>query len=226
VDAYKAKEPWKNFKATVPLGNYYDFTINVGNNGKVNYDSQAITGSSNTFYVEEGANAELAITPDENYQIAMLTVNGVDAMAQLNNGVLTISNITANTTVAVTFEAIPMPQCSTPTIAMKDGKVHFECETEGVEFNYEILPNGALSGKGNDLYITPSYTIKVYASKDGYQDSDTATLVISGSGLKGDVNNNGGIDIGDAVTIVNFLVGKTATLSRGTGVTEDIKEPQ
>ena len=76
------------------------------------------------------------------------------------------------------------------------------------------------------MTFSPKTTVSVYASKDGYQDSDTATLVISGSGLKGDVNNNGGIDIGDAVTIVNFLVGKTATLSRGTGVTEDMKEPQ
>jgi hypothetical protein len=107
IDSYTNTEPWKNFKNIIPLGNYYDFTINVGNNGKVNYDSQTITGSSNTFYVGEGSNAELTITPDENYQIATLTVNGVDAMAQLNNGVLTISNITANTTVAVTFEAIP-----------------------------------------------------------------------------------------------------------------------
>ena len=106
VDTYKAADPWKNFKEIIPLGNYYDFTINVGNNGKVEYNSQAITGNSNTFYVEEGANAELTITPDENYQIATLTVNGVDAKAQLNNGILTISNITANTTVTVTFEAI------------------------------------------------------------------------------------------------------------------------
>jgi hypothetical protein len=44
--------------------------------------------------------------------------------------------------------------------------------------------------------------------------------------ILGDVSGNGGVDIGDAVTIVNFLVGKTATLSRGTGVTENMKEPQ
>ena len=107
VNAYKVADPWKNFKNTVPLGNYYEFTINVGNNGKVEYNSQVITGSSNTFYVGEGANASLTIIPDNGYQIATLTVNGVDAMGQLNNDVLTISNVTANTTVAVTFEAIP-----------------------------------------------------------------------------------------------------------------------
>ena len=66
----------------------------------------------------------------------------------------------------------------------------------------------------------------VYASKNGYRNSDAATLDISVSGLKGDVNNNGGIDIGDAVTIVNFLVGKTSSLSRTIGVEQDEREPQ
>ena len=65
----------------------------------------------------------------------------------------------------------------------------------------------------------------VYASKNGYRNSDAATLDISVSGLKGDVNNNGGIDIGDAVTIVNFLVGKTATLSRTLEAGADGGEP-
>ena len=40
--------------------------------------------------------------------------------------------------------------------------------------------------------------------------------------LTGDVME----DIGDAVTIVNFLVGKAATLSRTIGVELDEREPQ
>ena len=44
--------------------------------------------------------------------------------------------------------------------------------------------------------------------------------------ILGDVNGNDKVDIGDAVTIVNFLVGKTASLSRSIGMEEDEKEPQ
>ena len=118
-------------------------------------------------------------------------------------------------------------QCEKPTILYANGELTFGCATEGVEFHWTIT-NGADSiGNGSKVSFTPKTTVSVYASKDGFKDSDTATLDINGSGgLKGDVNNNGGIDIGDAVTIVNYLVGKTATLSRGTGVTEDMKEPQ
>ena len=38
-------------------------------------------------------------------------------------------------------------------------------------------------------------------------------------------NKNGKVDIGDAVTIVNFLVGKTATLSRIIDIGADRSEP-
>lgn len=40
------------------------------------------------------------------YQVANLTINGEDALSQLNEGKLTINNITTNTTVEVTFEPI------------------------------------------------------------------------------------------------------------------------
>jgi hypothetical protein len=40
-----------------------------------------------------------------------------------------------------------------------------------------------------------------------------------------DTNKNGKVDIGDAVTIVNFLVGKTATLSRKLETGTDSGEP-
>ena len=57
------------------------------------------------------------------------------------------------------------PRCATPTITIKDGKLHFECETEGVKFKYDIQANGSSSGEGNDLDITQSYVVKVYATK-------------------------------------------------------------
>ncbi len=118
-------------------------------------------------------------------------------------------------------------KCEKPTILYANGELTFGCATEGVEFHWSINNGTNTDGKGSKVTFSPKTTVSVYASKEGYKDSDTATLVISGSGgLKGDVNNNGGIDIGDAVTIVNFLVGKTATLSRGTGDNENMKEPQ
>ena len=115
-------------------------------------------------------------------------------------------------------------KCATPTIAIKDGKLTFSCETDGVKFKYDIQANGSTSGEGNILDITPSYTVKVFATKDGFEDSDVATETIKI--IKGDVNDDGEVDIADAVKIVNLVVGKIDALSRPAKEVKDEKEPQ
>ena len=99
-----------------------------------------------------------------------------------------------------------LEKCATPTIAMKDGKLTFSCETEGVKFNYDIQAMGNTSGEGNELQITPSYTVKVYASKDGYDDSDVATETINIT--RGDVNYDGEVTAQDASLILQYVAGK------------------
>jgi len=111
------------------------------------------------------------------------------------------------------------PKCATPTIAIKDGKLHFECETEDVKFKYDIHANSSTPGEGNDLDITQSYVVKVYATKDGYEDSDVATETINNNNIKGDTNGDGVVDIADAVRIVNLIVGKINALARRASIT-------
>ena len=103
------------------------------------------------------------------------------------------------------------PRCATPTITIKDGKLHFECETEGVQFKYDIQASGTLSGESSDLDIAQPYVVKVYATKDGYEDSDVATETINI--IKGDTDGDGVVDIADAVRIVNLVVGKIPALA-------------
>ena len=127
-------------------------------------------------------------------------------------------------TVTGTFTKIVLGKCATPTIAVKDGKLTFSCETEGVKFKYDIQANGSSSGEGNVLDITPSYAVKVYATKDLYEDSDVATATIKI--IKGDVNDDGEVDIADAVKIVNLVVGKIPALARPAKEVKDEKVPQ
>ena len=100
-------------------------------------------------------------------------------------------------------------KCATPTITFADGKMHFECETEGVEFHYSVTTPTYADNTGNDVPLSTTYTIQVYASKDGYEDSDVATEVINVAGLKGDVNNDGVITAQDASLILQYVAGKT-----------------
>lgn len=61
---------------------------------------------------------------------------------------------------------------------------------------------------GKELY--PSTAISFEAQTVVGTPSEPMSLIVA-SVLLGDVNGNGGVDIGDAVSIVNYLVGKEST---------------
>ena len=122
--------------------------------------------------------------------------------------------------------AVEVTKCADPTISIKGGKLHFDCETEGVTFHYSITVPQYEDNTGNDVDMSATYTVKVYATKDGFQNSETVTQKIDVRGLKGDVNDDGEVDIADAVKIVNLVVGKIDALARPAKEVKDEKEPQ
>jgi len=97
-------------------------------------------------------------------------------------------------------------KCATPTISFVGGKLHFECETEGVEYHASITTPDSKDLVGNDIDVPLTYTIKVYASKADYADSDVATKELDVRGLKGDVNEDGVVNITDAVGVVDIIL--------------------
>ena len=109
-------------------------------------------------------------------------------------------------------ETLPT-KCATPTIVYNNGEVSFECETEGVTFVYSFTPPAAGNNEGAKVVLPTTYTVTVYAKKEGYMDSDVASQEIDIRGMKGDADGNGVVDIADAVHIVNFIVGKTNSLA-------------
>jgi hypothetical protein len=101
-------------------------------------------------------------------------------------------------------------KCATPTITIVDGKVTFDCETEGASFNASYSYN-SVNKIGKELVLAGTTTahVSVYATKEGYQDSDVAEadveLYVS---KKGDVNADGEVNVGDIVTVCNIMAGK------------------
>ena len=105
-------------------------------------------------------------------------------------------------------------KCATPTISYQNGKLHFDCETDDVTFHYRVYAPENDNNTGNDVELSSTYTIKVYATKFGYHDSDTATAEINIGGQSGDMNGDGKITISDAVTIVNIILNDDSSNSR------------
>jgi hypothetical protein len=75
-----------------------------------------------------------------------------------------------------------------------------------VQYHYEFTTPASGNGTGNDVAISSTYVVNVYASKDGYTDSDVATANVNVAGLKGDINGDGVVDIADAVGVVDIIL--------------------
>jgi len=102
------------------------------------------------------------------------------------------------------------PKCATPTISYVNGKLVFSCETEDVKYQYDYKSMG--SGSANNVELEQTYIISVYATKEGYENSDVATKEIqlsygSGSGKVGDVNGDGVVNAADVVKVVDIISG-------------------
>lgn len=75
-------------------------------------------------------------------------------------------------------ESIEIKKCTTPSISYIDGKVVFTCQTEDVTITSITTEIGAGDRTETTFDLVPTYTINVWATKKGYQNSDIATLTI------------------------------------------------
>jgi hypothetical protein len=85
----------------------YAFTISAVGNGTVKYDGNAVRGKTSSFTVVEGTNAVVKFSADEGYRLKSVKLGNTDVTSSVVNNQYTISNIKANTSLEVTFEAIP-----------------------------------------------------------------------------------------------------------------------
>lgn len=80
-------------------------------------------------------------------------------------------------------------KCATPTISYSDRKLLFTSQTEDAQYHYTITDDDvkteAFSENGS-VDLSATYNISVYASADGYRNSDraTATLYFVNAGLE------------------------------------------
>ena len=73
----------------------------------------------------------------------------------------------------------PEPQkCEKPTISYENGKLTFTSETEGAVCQYSITDTDIKAGSGNEVQLGVTYNISVYATKSGYDNSETATATL------------------------------------------------
>ena len=69
---------------------------------------------------------------------------------------------------------VPEKVCATPTISYENGKLIFNCETEGAVCKSIITDDDIASFEANEVQLNVTYNISVYATKEGYKDSEVA----------------------------------------------------
>ena len=73
---------------------------------------------------------------------------------------------------------VEVEKCATPTIGYADGKLTFTSETEGAEFVTEITNSDITKHYGSTIELTVAYNVSTYAKRDGYANSDVATVTL------------------------------------------------
>jgi hypothetical protein len=69
-------------------------------------------------------------------------------------------------------------KCERPTINYANGKLSFTCATEGAICQSTITDADISSFSGNEVQLTATYTVNVYATKAGYENSSVATATL------------------------------------------------
>lgn len=161
-------------------------------------DGEAIPGNSGPLF-KVTLQADASVTPGTSLtgKVTNIEFNKQD------NQKLTFDDLTFTVTIPGSVEK----KCATPTITFNNGKLKFTCETVGVNYSYEVTNADVKKGNTTEVAINGKYKVFVYATKEGYEDSDMATMefTLGSNGKVCDVNSDGVVDVADIATIIDEM---------------------
>lgn len=162
----------------------YSLDITSTGGGYVTCANTTVNGTTKSFTYDYGASAVLTFTPNSGYKIKSVKVSNVDVTSNVNNNQYTIENISENTTVSVTFEAIPPTTYQLSITSSAGGNVTFSDYTiSGATSNFSVN-----AGASTTLTITPSEDYEIESVK--VNGLDVTSDVTNGQYIIRDINQN------------------------------------
>ena len=115
---------------------------------------------------------------------------------------------------------IILGKCATPVVSYADGELSMACETEGAEFITKITSNDFCTFNTSEIELSATYNIEVYATKSGYDNSDTISVALVWV-ENGEVNEETGVISVEAAPVLiqgNGGVLSVSGVAKGTDV--------
>ena len=159
-------------------------SIKATGNGSASYAGTSVRDNISSFTVIEGSSATITFAPDEGYLIKSVKVGGTDVTTGVSNNQYTISNINADMSLEVVFEAIPPTTYTLSIKATGNGSVIYEgasvCQTtcsykvtKGSTIKISIEPDNGFWTKSlfvNSEEVTSNIISKTYIIDHCYND--------------------------------------------------------
>ena len=108
------------------------------------------------------------------------------------------------TITALTNDDLVVKKCAKPVISYANGEISFSCETPDVEFVYTIGSSGA--NIGSKASLVGNLFVTVFATKSGYEDSETVIGEFTPQGRMGDLDSDGKVNAADHVKLTNIIM--------------------
>ena len=100
----------------------------------------------------------------------------------------------------------PTTKCGKPVISYSGGKIEFTCSTPDVDFVSSVSSADVKSYTSSSITLALKFTVSVYATKAGFDNSDVVTKDIEI--VLGDMDGNGTLDATDVVKLVDKIMGR------------------
>ena len=93
-------------------------------------------------------------------------------------------------------------KCKTPSVVYKDGKLSLTSGTEGAEFITKVVADDAKTFYDAEIELSASYSIEVFALKNGCENSDTVNVTLCWIDQDGADEENGIINVPSVPVLV------------------------
>ena len=167
----------------------YTLTVKATGNGSASYNSISLRNTTKSFTINKGSSATISFTPDNGYRIKNVKKDGANVTSNVTNNKYTVSNIQANATVEVEFEAIPPTTYTLTVKATGNGSASYNSTTirnttktftvnQGSSATISFIPDDGYrikSVKNNGVNVT-SYVTNDKYTVNNIQDNATVDV--------------------------------------------------